>query len=200
MDCETTWEYFFLLQDVESTLYTSWLIYLYNVNGYKCLNNIPLLPLNSKEICFVMWKPSQGPGNLCIKFTHTGNLFSTNMNLHTSHCKLGVNYYTQHSILVHDSQPIYHRWIILTGNIHFDKFSHSNRAKVKIKVKVKFNDDLYCKPQAFFMTKLTLTFLFSLICTLTYMFLYVIWIVSSCTLSVGILQKKLNIEKCVIFL
>ena len=50
------------------------------------------------------------------------------------------------------------------------------------------------------MTKSTLTFLFSLIWTLTYIFLYVIWIVSSCTLSVGILQKKFDIQKCGIFL
>ena len=135
--------------DVESTLYTSWLMYSYNVNGCKCLNNIPLLPWNSQKICFVMWKPSQGPGNLCIKFTHTDNLFSTYMNLRTPHCKLGVNYYTQHSILVHDSQPIHHRWIILTENIHVDKFSHSNRAKVIIKVKVKFNDDLIASRRRF---------------------------------------------------
>ena len=87
----------------------------------------------------------------CIKFTHTGNLFSTyNMNLRTPHSKVGVNYYTQHSILVHDSQPIHHRWIILAGNIYFDKFSHSNRVKVIIKVKVKFSDDLIASRRRFY--------------------------------------------------
>ena len=59
-------------------------------------------------------------------------------------------YYTQHSILVPNSQHIHHRWIILAGNIYFDKISHSNRVKVIIKVKVKFSDDLIASRKRFY--------------------------------------------------